>query len=66
MAKITIRDIPKNKELSKEEMKAVYGGIQLASGYRGLYIFPTFGHTGASMKTAAPDEEGATKINISF
>ncbi len=66
MARIRIIDIPKGKKISEEEMKGIYGGIQLASGEVSWYIFPRFEDTNVKFKAAAPNEDGAQKLSISL
>ena len=66
MSKIKIRNLPKNMKISREAMKRLFGGFQLASGDMGLIIFPMYEDTDMRFRTAVPNESGAQKLNISF
>ena len=66
MSKIKIRNLPKNMKISRETMKRLFGGFQLASGDMGLNIFPRFEDTDVRFKSAGPDDSGVQKLNISF
>lgn len=66
MAKIKIEDLPKDAKISKEEMKRLFGGYQLASIGIDLGVFPRFEDTDMRFKSSEPDESGAQKLNISF
>lgn len=67
MAKIKIKDLPKNKKISKQDMKAIAGGSGLLTNITpdlSLKIFPQFKPGDIQFRTAAPNEDGASKMNI--